>query len=125
MRRIKVKRRHEVSLEQRFLESQKENRELKDENWSLRNKVIDFQRKADDASNDYIEAKKQIQGYRNEAIGERVDREKVEVAYAKLEYAYEDALAGISCMSEEWYDRHLNETHNVLKKEPFGVEYET
>lgn len=124
MRRIKVKRRHEIPLEQRYLELKKENKDLAAEAWDLRAMVITLRREAEDASRDYVEAKSQIQGYRNESIGERVQRQKAEVAYDKLKNAYENALDGMGCVSEEWFDRHLKQTHNVLRVEPFGVEYE-
>jgi hypothetical protein len=37
---------------------------------------------------------------------------------------YDELLWQVASLSEEWYDRHLNETGNILGKEPFDPTWE-
>ncbi len=68
--------------------------------------------------------KEQRQEYRNEGIEQRVLKERAEKARNTVTQCYDALLWQVAEISEQWYDRHLNETGNILGKEPFDPNWE-
>jgi len=124
MRRIKVNRQHPKPLEQRYLEMKEELRNVCKESWRLRDVTIDLQRLYDETREENVTLKEQRQEYRNEGIAQRVEKERAWKARDTVTKCYDELLWQVASLSEEWYDRHLNETGNILGKEPFDPDWE-
>lgn len=123
MRRIRVNRTQPKPLEQQIAELKVELKDLCAESWRLRTVTIDLQRLYDDTREENVELKRQVQEYRNEAIEQRVRKEQARKARDEVTKCYDALLWEVSSLSEEWYDRHLHETGNILGKEPFEKQY--
>jgi len=124
MRRIRVKRQQPKPLEQRYLEVKDELKHLCKESWNLRTAAIELQRMYDEAREENVTLKEQRQEYRNEGIAQRVEKERAQKARDTVTKCYDELLWQVASLSEEWYDRHLNETGNILGKEPFDPTWE-
>ena len=124
MRRIRVKRQQPKPLEQRYLEVKEELKNLCKESWNLRTASIELQRMYDDTREENVTLKEQRQEYRNEGIEQRVLKERAEKARDTVTRCYDALLWQVAEISEPWYDRHLNETGNILGKEPFDPTWE-
>lgn len=122
MRRIKVNRKQPKPLEQQIAELRAELKNVCKESWRLRDVTIDLQRLYDDTREENVQLAKEKMYWRNQGIGKRVDAEKAEKARDTVTKCYDQLLWEVSSLSEEWYDRHLEETGNILSKEPYGVE---
>ncbi len=124
MRRVRVSRKQKKPLEQRFLEMKEELKNVCKESWRLRDVTIDLQRLYDETREENVTLKEQRQEYRNESIGQRVEKERAQKARDVVTQCYDALLWQVAEISEEWYDRHLNETGNILGKEPFDPNWE-
>lgn len=61
--------------------------------------------------------KEQRQEYRNEGIEQRVEKERAQKARDAVTKCYDALLWEVSSLSEEWHDRHLDDTGNILGKD--------
>ena len=93
------------------------------ESWRLRDVTIDLQRLYDDAREENMRQKNTIIQYRVDTQKMEQQLEMAEKARDTVTKCYDQLLWEVSSLSEEWYDRHLDETGNILSKEPYGVEY--
>jgi len=125
MRRIRVNRKQPLAPEARIAELRAELKKLCKESWELRDAMIPLHREVVDLREENVALKKQRQDYRNEGIAMRVEKDRAQKARDTVTKIYDALLWEVAIISEEWYDRHLNETGNILGKELHGVEYET
>lgn len=123
MSRVKIKRRHEKPLEQRYLELKEEMSKLKDEDWRLRTIVCELTRDNDDLKGENQRQKNTIIQYRVDTQKMEQDLEAARKSRDDVTKCYDSLLYDVESLSEEWYDRHLDETGNILMKEPHGVEW--
>lgn len=117
MRRVRVNRKQPKPPEERIAELRVELKDLCAESWHLRTVTIDLQRLYDDTREENIELKRQVQEYRNESIKERVEKERAQKARDTVTKCYDALLWEVSSLSEEWHDRHLDDTGNILGKD--------
>lgn len=123
MRRIRVNRKQRKPLEQQIVELKAELKNVCKESWKLRDVAIDLQRENDDYREENMRQKNTIIQYRVDTQKMEQRLEMAEKARDTVTKCYDSLLWDVSSLSEEWYDRHLDETGNILCKEPFGVEY--
>ena len=124
MRRVRVNRSQQTPLEQRYLLLKQDYKKLRDEAWKLREENIVFE-------SEQAEHVLQAQRSTNARIAAQNDITKLEDRLKTAEEArelvykiYTSLLYEAGSLSEEWHDRHLDETDNPLGMEKFGVEYE-
>lgn len=123
MRRIRVNRKQRKPLEQQIAELKAELKNVCKESWRLRDVTIEMQRENDDFREENMRQKNTIIQYRVDTQKMEQDLETARKARDTVTKCYDQLLWEVSSLSEEWYDRHLDETGNILMKEPFGVEY--
>lgn len=123
VRRIRVNRKQRKPLEQQIAELKAELKNVCKESWRLRDVTIEMQRENDDFREENMRQKNTIIQYRVDTQKMEQDLETARKARDTVTKCYDQLLWEVSSLSEEWYDRHLDETGNILMKEPFGVEY--
>lgn len=123
MRRIRVNRKQPKPLEQQIVELKAELKNVCKESWRLRDVTLELQRENNDFREENMRQKNALIQYRVNALKDDQDLETARKSRDTVTKCYDQLLYEVSCLSEEWYDRHLNETGNLLGKEPFEKQY--